>query len=278
MQIAYFHTIPEVLAIAKIIVLGGLSFALAFLFTPIWSKFLYKYKIGIKIKERSVDGKKLSYVNKIHAHKSGTPTMGGVIIWGTVLLLAWISSWLAPFLSRALENVWVSRLDFVSRSQTWLPLLFLGTAALLGLMDDWMSVRKVGGNKGGGMRFAWRFLWVILVGLVGGWWFYEKLGWSGVHVPGVETFTIGAWYIPLFIFIILATSFSSNEADGLDGLNAGILGQAFTAFAIISFVQGRMDLAAFCAVVAGALLAFLWFNFYPARFFMGDTGAFALGA
>lgn len=278
MQFAQIDTIPEVLDAAKIIVLGGFSFILAFLITPLWSKFLYSHKIGIKIKNKSVDGQKLSYVNKMHAHKAGTPTMGGVIVWGTVLLLAVISFRLSPWLSEKMHSVWVGRLNLISRSQTWLPLFTLFTTALLGLLDDWMSIRKKGSNKGGGMRFAWRLFWVIFMALGGAYWFYSKLGWSGIHLPGVGNFTIGLWYIPLFIFIIVATAFSSNETDGLDGLNAGILIQAFCAFSIISFVQDKTTLAAFCAVIAGALLAFLWFNFYPARFFMGDTGAFSLGA
>lgn len=278
MLFSQIQTIPEVLAIAKILVLAAISFALTFALTPLWAKFLYRYKIGIKIKDQSFNGEKLNYVNKMHAHKDGTPTMGGVLIWGSVLILAWVSSWLAPFLSQKLGSVWVSRLDFVSKSQTWLPLFALGLTALLGLFDDWMSIRKKGANKGGGLSATWRLFWVISFGLLGGWWFYQKLGWSGIHVPAVETFTIGWWYIPVFAFIIVATAISSNETDGLDGLNAGILIQAFSAFAIISYFQERMDLAAFCGVIAAALLAFLWFNFYPARFFMGDTGAFSLGA
>ena len=278
MQIAQIQTIPEVLAIAKIVVLSVASFGLAMVLTPLLAHFLYKYKIGIRIKDKSVDGKKLSYVNKLHAHKAGTPTMGGILIWGTVLILAGLMMVIAPFFSEKLECVWLGRLDFVSRSQTWLPLFALAATALLGLADDIMSVRNIGKNKGGGMKFAYRFIWVLIISGIGAWWFYSKLGWDMIHVPAVGNFEIGFLYIPLFMFVITAMAISSNETDGLDGLNAGILLQAFTAFAIISFFQERMDLAAFCGVVAGALLAFLWFNFYPARFFMGDTGAFSLGA
>ncbi len=278
MQIAHIETIPEVLAVAKIVVLASLSFALTMVFTPLWAHILYKYKIGIKIKDKSVDGKKLTFVGKLHSHKNGTPTMGGVLIWGSVIILALALRWLAPFLSEVFHNVWISRLDFVSRSQTWLPLFALLTTALLGLADDWMSIKGIGGNKGGGMQFTWRMIWLLTFAFLGAWWFYTKLGWSTIHIPAMGDLEIGAWYIPLFMFIVAATAFSSNEADGLDGLNAGILIQAFTAFAVIAFFQGRMDLAGFCGAVAGALLAFLWFNFYPARFFMGDTGAFSLGA
>lgn len=278
MQIAQIQTIPEVLAIAKITILGSTAFILAMVLTPLLAHFLYKYKVGIKIKDRSVTGKKLFFVNRLHAHKAGTPTMGGILIWGTVLLVAGVMSVLAPFLSEKWECVWISRLDFVSRSQTWLPLFALGATAVLGIFDDLMSIKNIGNNKGGGMRFAWKIVWLLVIATIGAWWFFSKLGWDTIHVPAVGNFEIGFWYIPLFISVIIAMTVSSNETDGLDGLNAGILIQAFTAFAIISFVQERMDLAAFCGVVAGSLLAFLWFNFYPARFFMGDTGAISLGA
>ncbi len=278
MHLSQIQHIPEVQAIAKVAVLAISAFVLAMIITPFWANFLYRKKIGIKIKDNSVSGEKLTYINKLHAHKEGTPTMGGVIIWATVLILAWILSWLAPFLADYFRVVWIGRLDFVSRSQTWLPLFALGSTAILGLADDWMSIKKIGKNKGGGMRFLVRFGWLILIASFGAWWFYTKLGWDDIHIPAMGNFSIDLWYIPLFIFVIVSTAISSNETDGLDGLNAGILIQAFSAFSIISFFQHRMDLAAFCAVVAGALLAFLWFNFYPARFFMGDTGATSLGA
>ncbi len=278
MHIAQVETIPEVMAVAKIIVLAAVSFVLTMVLTPVWAHILYKYKIGIKIKKKSVDGKKLTYVGKLHAHKSGTPTMGGVLVWGSVIILAILMHNLAPLLSEQFRNVWISRLDFVSRSQTWLPLFTLIVTAILGLVDDWMSIKSIGKNKGGGMQFTWRMFWLLGFAGLGAWWFYDKLDWSTIHIPAVGNLEIGWWYIPLFMFIVAATAFSSNETDGLDGLNAGILVQSFTVFAVIAFFQGRMDLAGFCGVVAGALLSFLWFNFYPARFFMGDTGAFSLGA
>jgi len=99
MTIAHIETIPEVLAIAKIVVLATVAFFVTMILSPLWAHILYKYKIGIKIKTNSVDGKRLTYAGKLHAYKSGTPTMGGVLIWGTVILLAWVMSWLAPFLS-----------------------------------------------------------------------------------------------------------------------------------------------------------------------------------
>ncbi len=277
MNISQIQTIPEVVNILKILTTGLLAFLMAFLITPIWTHFLYKYKIGIRIKEKSVDGKKLQYVNQLHKNKSGTPTMGGVLIWVAVLVLVLSSHYIFPYLAKVLEMNFIARLDFLSRSQVWLPLFALVSAGILGIADDYMSVKNIGSNKGGGMRFLYRFGWLIAIAILGAWWFYFKLGWDKIHIPAVGDFSIGWWYIPLFIFIILFMAISSNETDGLDGLNAGILSIAFGSFTLIAFAQNKVDLASFCAALAGALLAFLWFNIYPARFFMGDTGAVSLG-
>jgi phospho-N-acetylmuramoyl-pentapeptide-transferase len=276
-MISQIQTIPEVINILKILATGFLSFVLAFLCTPLLTHFLYKKKLGIKIKENSVDGQKLTYVSKLHAHKAGTPTMGGILIWATVGILVLASHYLFPLIAKSANINFVARLDFFSRAQVWLPLFALISAGILGLIDDYMSVRGYGKNKGGGMRFLSRFGWLIIISILGALWFYYKLGWDKIHVPAVGDFSIGFWYIPLFIFVILFTAISSNETDGLDGLDGGVLLIAFSSFALISFFQNKIDLAAFCAAISGALLAFLWFNVYPARFIMGDTGAVSLG-
>jgi len=278
MNISQIQTIPEVINILKILITGFLAFALAFLATPLFTHFLYKYKIGIKIKTNSVDGEKLTFVSEMHKNKSGTPTMGGALVWFSVLILILTSHYIFPLLAGWLDVNFIARLDFFSRKQVWLPLFALISAGILGLCDDWASVKGIGKNKGGGIRFLYRFGWLIVISALGAWWFYYKLGWDRIHIPAVGDFSIGFWYIPLFIFIILFTAISSNETDGLDGLNGGVLLIAFSSFGLIAFFQNKIDLAAFCAAISGALLAFLWFNIYPARFFMGDTGAISLGA
>ncbi len=266
------------MGVLKVMITGVLAFGLAFLITPIWTHFLYKYKIGIKIKNKSVDGKELTYINKLHADKSGTPTMGGIIVWFAVAILVLASHFLFPLISSWTGFGFLARLDFFRRSQVWLPLFFLIATGILGIFDDIMSVRGKGSNKGGGMRFLMKFWTAFAISLAGALWFYYKLGWDQIHLPAVGDFSIGLWYLPLFLFVVLSTAISSNETDGLDGLNAGILMIAFVSFSLIAFTQNKLDLSAFCAAVAGALLAFLWFNVYPARFFMGDTGAISLGA
>jgi len=167
-------------------------------------------------------------------------------------------------------------LNFLTRSQTLLPLGALVISALVGLVDDFLNVKKIG-PVGGGLRMRHRLILFTLIAAVGAWWFYFKLGWDVIHIPFLGNFQIGLWYIPIFMFVIVATSFSVNETDGLDGLAGGVLLTSFGAFGVIAFTQGRYDLAAFCGVIIGALSAFLWFNIYPARFFMGDTGAMSLG-
>ncbi len=277
MQFAQIQTIPEVFNVLKVLSTGIIAFALAFAITPIWTHILYKYKIGIKIKSSDVNGEKLTFVNKLHAHKAGTPTMGGVIMWFSILILVFASHFIFPWLAESLNVSSIARLDFLSRKQVWLPLFALVSAGILGLFDDFLSVRGWGKNKGGGIKFAMRFGWLIAIAAAGGWWFYYKLGWDVLHVPAVGDFNIGLWYIPLFIFVILFSAISSNETDGLDGLNGGVLLVAFFSFAIIAFFQNKVDLASFCAAMAGVILAFLWFNIAPARFMMGDTGAVSLG-
>lgn len=277
MEIAQLHTIQEIVNVFKVLITGLIAFVIAFVFTPFWTHFLYKYKIGIKIKKKSVSGEKLKIISKLHAKKNGTPTMGGVIVWVSVLFFIFISKYIFHFIAIIFDTNFIARLDFLSR-QTYLPLFALVTAGILGLMDDYMSIRGLGSNKGGGMKFIVRVMWLTIITGLGAWWFYYKLGWDTIHIPAYGDIAIGLWYIPLFIFVILFSAFSSNETDGLDGLNGGVLLMAFSAFGLIAFFQNKVDLAAFCIAVAGALLAFLWFNIYPARFFMGDTGAMSLGA
>ena len=149
-------------------------------------------------------------------------------------------------------------------------------AGLLGMMDDYLGILRIG-PKGGGLRMGHRLLLYALVGAGGAWWFFYKLGFNSINIPFLGDFIVGWWYIPIFVFIITATSFSANETDGLDGLAAGVFLTMFAAYGAIAFDQGRLDLVTFIAAIMGSLVAFLWFNIYPARFFMGDTGSMSLG-
>ncbi len=255
--------------IIKILFFSALAFIFTIIVAPILTHFLYKYKLGKKIRNAG----ETPIFSGLHAHKEGTPTMGGILIWGTVLVFILGFSFLGSLFPATI----LTHLNFLSRSETLLPLGALIISALIGLVDDWLDVRGKGVLGGGGLKLRHRLAIYTLIAIVGALWFYYKLDWTVFHVPFLGNFEIGAWYIPIFIFIIVATSFSVNETDGLDGLAGGTLAIAFATYGIIAFMLGRYELATFCGVIIGALLAFLWFNIPPARFYMGDTGSMSLG-
>ncbi len=253
--------------VIKIFLLTTLSFVVTFLWTPFLTHLLYKYHLGKGIRDSAI----APVFAKMHAKKAGTPTMGGMLIWGTTLFLILLFF----LLSRFFDGVF-GKLDFLSRSETLLPLAALVVAALVGLADDLIDIWRAG-KHGGGLQMRHRLLLYTTIAAVGAWWFYFKLDWTTLHIPFYGGVEIGWWYIPFFIFVIVGTAFSVNEIDGLDGLAGGTLLIAFGAYGVIAFALGRYELATFCGVIIGALLAFLWFNINPARFFMGDTGAMSLG-
>ncbi|MDO8505178.1 MAG: phospho-N-acetylmuramoyl-pentapeptide-transferase [bacterium] len=253
--------------VIRIFFLATVSFFVAFLFAPLLIRFLKSHKLGKQIR----DGFSAPIFAALHIKKNGTPTMGGIIIWGTTFVLVCLLSFFSW-----IDGPFFDALNILSRAQTYLPFAALLAAAGVGLIDDLFNIRKIGPN-GGGLRMRHRLIFYTLIAFVGALWFYFKLDWDVLHIPFVGNFSLGLWYIPVFIFIIVATGFSVNQTDGLDGLAGGVLLFAFAAYAAIAFVLGRYDLAAFLAVIIGALTVFLWYNVYPAKFFMGDTGSMSLG-
>ena len=258
--------IESTLAVIRPIGLLAVSFAISMLGMPSLIRLLQHYKMGKSIRDAAA----APVMASLHKNKAGTPTMGGILIWlvpaALAVLLALgcrVSSTLCSF-------------DFLSRGQTWLPLGLMVAAALIGIVDDYWNVMRLG-PKGGGLRVRHRILSYTLIAAIGAWWFFSKLGWDQLHLPFIGTFEIGWLYIPFFMLTVEATSHSVNVTDGLDGLAGGTLLSAFGAYAVIAWSQGKYDLATLCMVILGALLGFLWFNINPAKVFMGDTGAMSLG-
>jgi len=252
----------------RVLIMFALSFMVALLLTLLFIHFAEKFDFR---KKNIRDEKSAPVFYHFHKKKSETPTMGGVIIWATVLGLAMLF-----FFLRYLLDGFADYFDFVNRAETYLPLAALFFTALVGLADDMFGIMGMGPHKGG-LTVGQKLLLYTGVATVGAWWFYFKLGWDILYIPFIGNVFIGPWYIPFFIFVLVATAFSTNETDGLDGLAAGTLFFAFGAMVVVAFVLQRFDLAAMNAAILGALLAFLWFNINPARFFMGDTGSMSLG-
>ena len=253
--------------VVKILILAFGAFILAMVLTPWWTHFLFKYKLGKQIRSEGTP-----VFAALHQTKAGTPTMGGVLIWLTLFILILVLAVLEKIFPYSL----MAQLSFLSRPQTLLPLGVMALSALIGLGDDILGILRIG-PKGGGLRMKHRLLLYTLVAVIAALWFYFKLDWDVIKIPFLGTLNINGWFIPLAIFIIVATSFSVNEADGLDGLAGGLMLIAFAGYGVVAFFEQRYELASFCAVIAGGILSFLWFNIHPARFFMGDTGAMPLG-
>ena len=243
------------------------SFMMVAFLTPSYHELLIKLGMRKQLRDTAADGKVATIFRKLHGDKSGTPTMGGVLIWGAValiILLSPVGQWLG-----------IARFSLFNRNETYLPVFTLIATGVLGLVDDYLNI-KGGGAKG--LRVKPKFFWLVLFGLLGGLWFYYKLGIDYFHIPGIGNINIGLWYIPLFAFVIVSSANAVNFTDGLDGLVGGLVVISFAALGLIAYIQGLVILTAFCGLIIGTTLAFLWFNIPPALFYMGDTGSLALGA
>ena len=251
-------TINDEMFYGLLLALAGFLFSM--ILTPFYTHFAYKYKFWKKQKKTTVDGKDLPVMTKLHAHKFKHvfPTMAGLIGVLAVTIVTWMFN--------------------LDRGQTWLPLVgFLG-GALVGVIDDVINI--FGSGRGAaGLRGPVKFFLITVVGVTLGWFFAVKLGWTTILIPFLGNLEIGILgMIVIFTFAVVATSNAVNITDGLDGLSGGLAMMAYGAFGAIALFQGNMLLFGFCMTVIGWLLSYIWFNVPPARFMMGDTGSFALGA
>jgi len=166
------------------------SFLLAMGLTPILTHFLYKYRLAQKMRKEAWDGTSAQVYLKLHKKKEGTPSMGGLLVWVTAAILT------------VLFNL--------SRSQTWLPVFVLTTTGFLGLIDDFLNVRGIGAVKG--LSTKLKFLFQFVIAGLGAWWFYYKLEFSEISIPGgailglPQTLDIGWLYIPLFVLVVVFVS------------------------------------------------------------------------
>jgi phospho-N-acetylmuramoyl-pentapeptide-transferase len=258
----------------KVFLPTAIAFVAGLLVTPFISKQLYKYKVWKKKagKGSGYGGGGTPIFDALHKEKdTNTPRMGGLVI---VLATALTVGVFAIF-GEMQPNSYFGQIDFLTRSQTWLPLVALLVGAIVGFIDDLCVVTDRGGHFAGGLSLVVRLAVVTVTAIFCGWWFYEKLGVSSVGVIGIGPVDIGIFFIPFFVFVSICI-YMSSVIDGLDGLAGGVFMFIFAAYAGIAFHQMQYDLAALCATIVGGILAFLWFNIPPARFYMTETGIMAL--
>lgn len=246
------------LNVVKLSAMAIASFLLAMALTPLYTFVAYKHHFWKRPRTTSTTGEALSVFSELHKakHMRHIPTMAGMIFVAVIVVVTFFVN--------------------LDRQQTWLPLAALLGGAVVGLIDDIINIR--GQGKGvGGMRSWIKFALITLVALVASWFFYSKLGYTSVYVPFLGEWQLGWFIVPLFVLAVVSTSNAVNFSDGLDGLAGGLLSMAYSMFGVIALLQGNYGIAGFCFTVVGALLSYVWFNIYPARFFMGDIGSFALG-
>lgn len=255
--------------VVRVLVPAGLAFGIGIAGTPFLTYYLYACKAWKKVPGKiSMDGSEASVFNSLHAkNEVRAPRFGGVVVWGSVAIVAGVLALIAHLNPSALTE----QLDFVSRSQTWVPLAAFFAGALIGFVDD-LYIIQPGGS---GLRLRYRLILVALLSLAIGWWFYDKLDVTTINIPLHDPLYLGILIVPFFVVLSLAL-FASGVIDGIDGLSGGVFASIFASYAIIAFAQNQVDLAALCASIVGGLLAFIWFNIPPARFYMSDTGTMAL--
>ncbi len=260
-----------ILNVVKVFAPSAVAFFIGVFITPVLTHYLYRHQMWKKRAGKvAPDGRVTPIFNHLHRDREvGTPRLGGIIIWVSTGLTTLIFTLIAVFH----PTVVTEKLTFLSRNQTWLPLFTLIVASLIGLADDWLEIK----SSAGGLSFRKRLILVTVLGVLGALWFYFKLERSSIGIPFGGELTIGWLIIPFFVLVMIFL-FSSSVIDGLDGLAGGVMAIIFGAYAGIAFFQNQIDLAAFSAVVTGSILAFLWFNIPPARFYMSETGILGLTA
>ncbi|MEK7175455.1 MAG: hypothetical protein AAB693_01475 [Patescibacteria group bacterium] len=260
--------------IIKIFLPTSFAFLLGILITPIATHFFYKYKLWKK-KTKSETSKSDEFKlnnKKREENELSVPCVGGIIVWVSVLFSIFLFSCLAIIFSDSFFN----KLNFLSRSQTFIPLAIFILGATFGLIEDGLEIMgKVHITRNAFWYTKLKICIVSLLGFIAGYWFYFKLGMTSIHIPFNGPLELGIFFI-LFVIIIMLATFSGGVIDGFDGLSGGVLAAIFSAYSVIAFANNQIDLAAFSGVIVGGILAFLWFNIPPARFYMGETGIMAL--
>jgi phospho-N-acetylmuramoyl-pentapeptide-transferase len=256
----------------KIFLPTAVAFFFGIFMTPVATHFFYKYKMWKRYaRSKSTTVTEFSQIHN-EEEELHTPRVGGIIVWFSVVVCTLLFYIISIFFS----DDAALKLNFLSRNQTLIPLFALLAGSMLGLLDDFLQIYGSGSIAQDDKAWRkWKVFLIIFVSLLIGLWFFVKLGMTGIHIPFYGEYYLGWLIIPFFIFVSVAT-FSGGVIDGIDGLAGGVLAAIFAAYAAIAYANNQVDIATFSGVITGAILAFLWFNIPPARFYMGETGMMGL--
>lgn len=262
----------------KVLLPAVVSFVIGIIIAPFIGRFLIQNKLWKKKNvTKTIDGREATITASLHNdEKSPVPRLGGSVVWISVFVTA-ILFW---FLSKVYPTPVTEKLVFISRNQTWLPLMAMFVGAVVGGLDDLLVVDAFGSKFnsyiGGGLSFPVRLFFVSSLGLFAGWWFYAKLGVDSVYIPFHGDIHLGGLFFIIFFILVTLATFSTGVIDGVDGLSGGVMSAVFTAYGMIAYVHGQVNIAALCFVIVGGIMAFLWFNISPALFYLTETGMLAL--
>jgi phospho-N-acetylmuramoyl-pentapeptide-transferase len=249
---------------------GIATFLIWFILAPYYINILKKAKLGKQIREEATIWKATEFF-KLHKNKVGTPTMWWALILAVIFFMVIVSmilQWLG-----IVEN------SLFNRKETYLILFTLFTVWSLGAIDDFMNIKWIWKTKWLSARF--KMFWLLIFAILWALWFYFKLDWANkdLILPFMENWIhLWFWFIPLFIFVIVAWANSVNITDWLDGLAGWLLLFAFSVYAYITYDQSLYLLSTLCVSIIWALIAFLWFNIKPAKFYMWDVWSLSLWA
>jgi len=269
----------ETVLLFKILLPTIAAFIIGIALTPMFSHLFYKYRLWkrtSRIDDTNIgeNGNDMGDdFEKIHnPEETKTPRIGGVIVWFSIVLTVFLSI----ITSELLSGLGIEDIEFISRNQTLIPFLSLLLGAGLGLIDDLLQIFGSKKQLLIGIPRRIRIAFVLFVGAIEGLWFYYRLDYNSIDIPFTDTnLMLGFGFIFFVMFVVLAL-FSTSILDGVDGLSAGVLVSIFAAYGFIGLIQSQFDIATFSFVVVGALMAFLWFNIPPARFYMGESGMLSL--
>ncbi len=266
------------LSLFKVFLPAIVSFVIGLAVSSPLIRVLRKYEVWKKKSvSTSIDGSATTITSALHNDgERKLLRMGGAVIWISVFTTTAIFL----FMSHVFPTALTAKLDFISRNQTWLPLVAMFVGAVVGGIDDLLVAEafkgKLNSYIGGGLSFPVRLSAVALLGLFMGWWFFSKLDVSSIYIPFYGDLVVGGIFFVFFFVLVTVALFSTSVIDGVDGLSGGIFSAIFTAYGFIAFRQDQIDIAALCFMIVGGILSFLWFNVPPATFMMAETGIMAL--